>query len=165
MYSVSRYSDLRLADSQLGQIHAMASRKHKRRSEFGQRLYEAREAKGMTQMQACAALQIRQSTLSEAETQGAGSAFVVHMAKLYGCDPYWLAMGDGSMYPAAKQFSAQAAALAAAFDAMPEKSESEQERKRFLYVTIQQMLVAASQAIERTLAPELASTGERVRHR
>jgi transcriptional regulator with XRE-family HTH domain len=165
MLSVSRYSDVRLSDSQLRQIPPMASSKNKRRSDFGRRLFEAREAKGLTQMQASAALQIRQSTLSEAETQGEGSAYVVHMAKLYGCDPYWLAMGEGSPYPAAKQFSAQAAALATAFDLMPEKTEAEQERKRFLYVTIQQMLVAASQAIGRTLAPAFEPSGERARHR
>lgn len=84
----------------------MARGTHKMRSDFGQRLFEAREAKGMTQMQACVALQIRQSTLSEAEAHGEGSAYVVHIAKLYGCDPYWLAMGEGSPYPAVKQIRA-----------------------------------------------------------
>lgn len=143
----------------------MATRSKKRRTEFGQRLVEAREAKGLTQAQAAVAVGITQGTLSELEIISNGTSYVVHLAKLYDCDPYWLAMGEGSPYPAAKQFSAPAAAIARAFDLIPDQSQAEQEQKRFLYHTIQQMLVGASQAIAQTLLPAASPTRSRLQSR
>lgn len=139
----------------------MATRRQKRRTEFGERLNLAREQAGMTQREAAAALGISQGTMSEAETVAFGSSYVVHMARLFNCDPYWLAMGEGTPYPAAKQYSVQAAELARAFDLMPDRQPAEVELKRRLYVSIQQMLVGASQAIAQTLAPAAEPTRAR----
>lgn len=66
------------------------------RSPFGQRLYEARKRAKLTQGQAAKALKISQGTLSELENSGQGSAHTVGLANLYGCDPNWLATGEGS---------------------------------------------------------------------
>lgn len=140
----------------------MATRSKKRRTEFGHRLAEAREKKGLTQAQAAVAVGITQGTLSELEIISNGTSYVVHLAKLYDCDPYWLAMGEGTPYPAAKQFSAQAAELARAFDLMPDLTQAEQELKRRLFLSIQQMLVGASQAIAQTLLPAAGPTRVRV---
>ncbi len=139
----------------------MATRKNKRRTAFGKRLFEAREQAGMTQREAAAKLGISQSTLSEAETLADGSTYVVHMARLFNCDPYWLAMDEGTPYPASKQYSVQAADLARAFDLMPDRTAPEQELKRRLYLSIQQMLLGASQAIAQTLLPAGEPTRER----
>ena len=105
------------------------AKKYRQRTEFGERLFMAREKKGMTQAQVAKKLNISQGTLSQAETAGEGSSLVVHFAELFDCDPYWLAMGDGAPYPAARRYSPQAA---------------EQELKRSLYTVIQNMLVASS---------------------
>lgn len=120
------------------------AKKYRQRTEFGERLFMAREKKGMTQAQVAKKLNISQGTLSQAETAGEGSSLVVHFAELFDCDPYWLAMGDGAPYPAARRYSPQAAELARAFDALPERSQAEQELKRSLYTVIQNMLVASS---------------------
>src|SRR5690606_7535569 len=137
-------------------------RSKRRRPAFGSRLVEAREAKGLTQAQAAAAVGITQGTLSELEIIGKGTSYVVHLAKLYGCDPYWLAMKEGVPYPPMTKFSAQAAELAVAFDLMPDRTQAEQELKRRLYLSIQQMLVGASQAIAQTLLPDASPTRARV---
>lgn len=139
----------------------MATRKNKRRSEFGRRLFDAREHAGMTQRQAATQLGISQGTLSEAETFAEGSSYVVHMARLFNCDPYWLAMGEGTPYPASKQYSVQAAEIARSFDLMPDRTPAEGELKRRLYASIQQMLVGATQAIAQTLRPDVAPSRER----
>lgn len=57
---------------------------------------EARDGAEMTQEQAAKAIGISQGTLSELETQHSGSSHVVAFAKLYGVDPFWLALGDGT---------------------------------------------------------------------
>lgn len=139
----------------------MATRKNKRRTEFGRRLFDAREQAGMTQREAAAQLGISQGTLSEAETFAEGSSYVVHMARLFNCDPYWLAMGEGTPYPASKQYSVQAAELARSFDLMPDRTPAESELKRRLYASIQQMLVGATQAIAQTLRPGVEPSRER----
>lgn len=66
-------------------------------------MLSAREAARLTQKDVQAALGVAQSTLSELETQSHSSGRTVEFASLYGCDPGWLATGEGSpgSHPAA----------------------------------------------------------------
>lgn len=64
------------------------------RSEFGQRLFEARKRAGLTQADAAKGI-MGQSTLAELEKVGQGSAHTTALAKRYGVDPDWLATGLG----------------------------------------------------------------------
>jgi transcriptional regulator with XRE-family HTH domain len=65
------------------------------RTDFGQRMFDARTAKKLTQVQVRNRLHISQGTVSEAETTGHGSVYVVDFAMLYGVNPVWLARGEG----------------------------------------------------------------------
>ncbi len=66
------------------------------RTNFGQRMFDARTAKNLTQVQVRNRLKIKsQGTISEAETTAHGSVFVVDFAMLYGVNPVWLARGEG----------------------------------------------------------------------
>ncbi len=67
------------------------------RSSYGQRLYQARLRKGLTQRQVEKEVGISQSNLGELEHKGSGSAFTVALALLYEVNPVWLAMGTGPM--------------------------------------------------------------------
>lgn len=122
----------------------MKSTINKRRSEFGQRLYEAREATlrcehpartKITQAQAAAAIGVSQGTWSQYETDplSGGSSLVVHIARLFKVDPWWLASGEGQPYPPAQQFSQAASDVAAAFERMPERTPFEVEMKQRLH--------------------------------
>lgn len=64
------------------------------RTAFGLRLYEARKAAKLTQVNVRAALGISQGLLSDLERGGERSAYVPALAQLYGCDPYYLATGE-----------------------------------------------------------------------
>lgn len=121
-----------------------------RRSDFGRRLYEARDRKRLTQAQVAARLQISQGTLSELERSGDGSSLVVQFAQIYECDPVWLATGKGAAYPPAKQMSLQAHAIAMAFDAMPERTQAEMEAKNRLYWGFLQLMGNAPPANSQT---------------
>ncbi|EHP44155.1 XRE family transcriptional regulator [Cupriavidus basilensis OR16] len=65
------------------------------RTPFGQRLLQARQAKGLTQKQVEARVGITQSNLASLEREGTGSSFTVALAILYGVNPIWLALGTG----------------------------------------------------------------------
>lgn len=69
------------------------------RSEFGQRLLQARKHAQMTQVQAAKAVGMSQGTYAELEKTGNGSSFTVSLAKAYGVNPEWLATGSGEMLP------------------------------------------------------------------
>jgi phage repressor protein C with HTH and peptisase S24 domain len=70
------------------------------RSEFGQRLLEARQHAKLTQGQFCKAVGISQSTLAGLEKTGQGSSHVALMAKVAGVRVDWLANGQGEMLEA-----------------------------------------------------------------
>lgn len=70
------------------------------RTDFGKRLLEARERKGLSQPKAAAAIGISQGTLSDLENRAQGSQHTPALAQLYGVDPYYLATGE--MTPPAK---------------------------------------------------------------
>lgn len=64
---------------------------------FGSRMRAARKHAGLTQVQVCERLKIRQSTLSELETKASSSGYTPQLAALYGVHPVWLATGEGDM--------------------------------------------------------------------
>lgn len=85
----------------MGRLGAMEQTERKR-TEFGKRMLAARKAvkpKELTQAYVCEQLGMRQSTLSELETNAHGSSKTTEFAKLYGVDPHWLATGEGNMRP------------------------------------------------------------------
>lgn len=71
------------------------NRSSRERSAFGNRMYEARQAAGLTQMQVKAAVGCSQGTLSELEATAESSGLVPRFAELYGVLPMWLATGEG----------------------------------------------------------------------
>ncbi|MCW3677850.1 helix-turn-helix domain-containing protein [Burkholderia cenocepacia] len=73
------------------------SNQRQSRTAYGERLFIARRKKGLTQRQVEEYVGISQSNLGELEHRGAGSAFTVALAQLYGVNPVWLADGTGPM--------------------------------------------------------------------
>lgn len=71
-------------------------RTERERSAFGQRMYEARKASGLTQVEVQTALGISQSNMSDLEGTAESSTFVPQLAELYKVDAHWLATGEGS---------------------------------------------------------------------
>lgn len=63
------------------------------RTSFGRRLFESREAVGLTQDQVAVKIGMSQGTLGEAETSGKRSGYTSQLAALYKVDPVWLATG------------------------------------------------------------------------
>lgn len=72
----------------------------------------AREAKGLTQVQACRAIGCSQGTLAELEATTLSSGLTPQFAELYGVDAAWLARGPGTepMKTPAKHVAAEPAA-------------------------------------------------------
>lgn len=66
------------------------------RTPFGQRMFDAREKAGLTQMDVRNALGLSQGTLSGLEHTANGSSHVVRLAELYKCDAAWLSTGVAS---------------------------------------------------------------------
>jgi transcriptional regulator with XRE-family HTH domain len=66
------------------------------RTPFGQRMLDAREKAGLTQMDVRKALGLSQGTLSGLEHTANGSSHVVRFAELYKCDANWLSTGVAS---------------------------------------------------------------------
>jgi transcriptional regulator with XRE-family HTH domain len=66
------------------------------RTEFGQRLRDARERAGLTQEQVADSVGIRQSTLADLERKGTRSGYIAQLATLYGVSAHWLATGAES---------------------------------------------------------------------
>lgn len=67
------------------------------RTEFGQRLLEARKAAKLTQVQLAKAAGMSQANYAELEKSGQGSAFTPKIAYLCGVSVEWLAYGTGEM--------------------------------------------------------------------
>lgn len=77
----------------IGKLVTMANR---HRTPFGARMHQARARAKKTQVEVARLLAISQGTLSELETEAAGSARVAEFAALYGCNAVWLATGEGA---------------------------------------------------------------------
>jgi transcriptional regulator with XRE-family HTH domain len=67
------------------------------RTEFGQRLVDARKHAKLTQEQVASAAGMSQGTLGELEKDGHGSTYTVKIAMICGVRPEWLAEGEGEM--------------------------------------------------------------------
>lgn len=65
------------------------------RTEFGERLFRAREDAGLTQTEAAQKVGMGQTTLAEAERTATGSSFTAALADLYRVRAKWLATGTG----------------------------------------------------------------------
>lgn len=85
----------------------------KDRTDFGRRMYAARKRAGLTQEQAATSVGAAQSSLAEMERTSNGSARTSAFARLYRCDPHWLATGEGEPDTGLSQ---QALAIAIRFD-------------------------------------------------
>jgi transcriptional regulator with XRE-family HTH domain len=70
-----------------------------RRSEFGQRVLDARKHAKMTQDSLARAVGMSQGTLAETEKQASSSTFIAQIAWATGVNAYWLATGEGAMLP------------------------------------------------------------------
>jgi transcriptional regulator with XRE-family HTH domain len=64
------------------------------RTDFGQRLYDARTKAGLTHVQLAKLVHMAQSTLAELEKIGQGSSKTPQLASACGVSPEWLATGD-----------------------------------------------------------------------
>lgn len=94
----------------IGKLFDMArSSRPVERTPFGQRMFDARTAAGLSQPQVCKELRISQGTLSEAERTAGGSSHAVRFAALYRVRPEWLANGKGPMKTEAAEHSAERA--------------------------------------------------------
>jgi DNA-binding XRE family transcriptional regulator len=66
-------------------------------TEFGKRLFQAREHAKLTQQALAALVGMSQSTLAAAESTGAGSRKTPQLAAKCGVNSHWLATGEGEM--------------------------------------------------------------------
>jgi transcriptional regulator with XRE-family HTH domain len=69
------------------------------RTDFGQRLFDARKGARLTQSALAKLVGMGQSTLTEAETIAHGSSYTAQLAQATGVRAEWLAAGTGAMYP------------------------------------------------------------------
>lgn len=88
------------------EIYSSAMREVQR-TEFGQRLFDARSHAGMKQVQAAEAAGIGQSAYAEAERSGRGSRYTAQLAAAFGVSVEWLATGKGQMVPTGKPTETQ----------------------------------------------------------
>lgn len=113
------------------------------RTDFGLRLKQAREAAGLSQVDAAKAIGVAQGTIGELEKIGLGSAYTTQFAALYRVSPQWLADGKGSRR-AVSGLSDEVSAIAMKLDAL-----EEHERERVL-VIVRQLLDIASSTVNGT---------------
>lgn len=121
------------------------------RSEFGQRLFDARKLAGLTQMQLAQAVGTSQANLGELEKKGIGSALTPAIAKRCGVAVEWLAYGQGDMLPRETErnnpLSEAALSIASLFDLIPARDK----------IRRSQAQAAAINAILAVLQPQPAS--------
>ena len=67
------------------------------RSDFGQRLHQARKRAKRTQVQVCQAVGMTQGNYTQLESSGQGSSYTPKIAAYLGVNTEWLAYGDGEM--------------------------------------------------------------------
>lgn len=65
------------------------------RTQFGQRMWEARNDACLSLEAAAQKIGVSVSTLSQAENTGQGTALIFQFADLYGVSARWLALGEG----------------------------------------------------------------------
>jgi transcriptional regulator with XRE-family HTH domain len=92
------------------------AKEERERTEFGIRLRQARLHAKLTQPQLAKASGIAQSTLSELENVGHGTASTTKIAAVCGVRTEWLALGEGPMLPETSGLSPEVTELAAAID-------------------------------------------------
>lgn len=101
-------------------------------TDFAQRLRQARKSledrsgRKVTQVEIAAAIGISQTAVAFLEAKATGSPHVLHLARLYGVDPWWLATGEGEMQQvdgSARAFSHWAMELARMFEALPDEAK------------------------------------------
>jgi transcriptional regulator with XRE-family HTH domain len=101
------------------------------RTEFAERLHQARKAAKFTQLKLARAVGMSQGTLGALELTGQGSSYTPAIARELGVSVEWLAYGNGEMRadasdPAIKavlsptQYSDMASSLARLFDSLPD---------------------------------------------
>lgn len=78
-------------------IHTLSRMRESKRSEFGERLFQARMRAKLTQPELAADVGMAQGTLGEAESKGRSSGYTVRIARRCGVSALWLESGDGSM--------------------------------------------------------------------
>lgn len=88
-------------------------------TEYGKRLRLARKESGFTQEAAALKTGIRQSTISTAEREGAGSAETPVYAEAYGVNALWLANGKGEKKPPMSHLTLSTTAAAPAQETAP----------------------------------------------
>jgi len=94
---VYRLTDTKASGLPLPPIGTLSAMRNETRSDYGQRLLDARKRKGLTQTQVAKLAGISQGTYGELEKKGLGSAYNATFAKIYGVDPSWLETGEGDM--------------------------------------------------------------------
>ena len=147
----------------IGRLVPMSKPRPSSRTEFGQRMYEARIAAGLSQVAVCKELGISQGTLSEAERLAYGSSHTVRFAALYNVSAHWLAIGTGPRVVAepapaedayyAERFSQAAMTLARDFYLVPMGRERE-----ILYHKLRDQIRVASRP---ALQPDQPPTTDR----
>lgn len=75
----------------------LATMRERARTDFGQRLVEARAHAKLSQVELAKAVGMSQGTLGELEMDGEGSTYTVKIATACGVRPEWLAEGEGEM--------------------------------------------------------------------
>lgn len=71
----------------------------KERSDYGERLYQARKYAKLSQTELARRADMAQSTLAGLEKEGGGSEKTATLARICGVRVEWLERGDGSMLP------------------------------------------------------------------
>lgn len=71
----------------------------KARSEYGERLYQARTYAKLSQVELATRAKLAQSTLAGLEKSGQGSEKTATLAEICGVSPRWLEAGEGPMLP------------------------------------------------------------------
>ena len=124
------------------------------RTEFGQRLFDARKEAELTQVALSSHVGMQQATYSALETSGQGSVFTPLLADKLGVSVSWLAYGTGERHavnkgsaPAHKGFSPAALEIADLYDMIPAPDK----------IRRAQAYASATQAILAVLQPAAAT--------
>lgn len=102
----------------------MPRQRMRERTEFGQRLYDARTAAGLSQTELAKRIGLTQGTIGELEVVGSGSSKTTELALTCGVRIEWLASGTGPMRDTTPKISKEVLALAVSIDALPEPDRS-----------------------------------------
>jgi transcriptional regulator with XRE-family HTH domain len=100
----------------------MASKRE--RTEYGERLFQARTKAKLTQPQLAKAAGMAQSTLAELEYIGSGSSFTAQIANACGVRAEWLANGEGPMVDQPLELRPEVAAVAKQINDLTDKQRA-----------------------------------------